>query len=34
VHIRNTALPNADPAALYHAMPIAPPAPNRRKTIV
>jgi len=26
--IRNTALPNADPAAIYQAMPIAPPARN------
>ena len=34
VHIRNTALPNADQAAIYHAMQITPPAPNRRKTIV
>ncbi len=28
VHIRNTALPNADQAAIYHAMQIAPPARN------
>jgi len=26
--IRNTALPKVDPAAIDHAMPIAPPAPN------
>ena len=32
--IRNTALPNADPAAIYQAMQIAPPARNRRKTVV
>ncbi len=34
LHVRNTALPNADQAAIYQAMPIAPPARNRRKTIV
>ncbi len=34
VHIRNTALPNADQAAIYHAMQIAPPARNLRKTVV
>ena len=34
VHIRNTALPNADQAAVYHAMQIAPPARNLRKTVV
>jgi len=32
--IRNTALPKADPAAVYQAMPIGPPARNLRKTIV
>jgi len=34
LHVRNTALPNADQAAIYHAMPIAPPARNLRKTVV
>ena len=34
VHIRNTALPNADPAEIYQAMQIGPPARNRRKTVV
>ncbi len=34
VHIRNTAIPNADQAAIYQAMQIAPPAPNLRKTVV
>ncbi len=34
VHVRNTALPNADQAAIYQAMQIASPAPNLRKTIV
>ncbi len=28
LHVRNTALPNADQAAIYQAMPIAPPARN------
>jgi len=34
LHVRNTALPNADPAAIDPAMPIAPPArtPARRRS--
>jgi len=34
LHIRNTALRNADLTAIDHAMPIVHPAPNLRKTIV
>lgn len=34
VRVRNTALPNADRAAVYQAMRIAPPAPNPRRTVV
>ncbi|MCY4301518.1 MAG: hypothetical protein OXC68_15655, partial [Aestuariivita sp.] len=34
LHVRNTALPNADQAAIYNAMQIGPPARNLRKTIV
>ena len=34
VPIRNTALPNADQAAIYHAMQITPPARNLRRVIV